>query len=947
VSDTEPCPDEVDLHSLADGTLGRQRAAVIRDHIGDCDTCRRTVAEVVRTMPRTSARLSDAPGPDETTHRYELRRLLATGGMGEVFLARDTLLERDVAIKLLHEEEQSPESLAQSRRRLLREAQALARLAHPNVVSVFDHGLMDGRPFLAMEYVEGRTLREWIADDHPPLDKVLEVLLQVGRGLVAAHELGLVHRDVKPDNVLVGSDGRARVTDFGLARAIDPSSSASVDGTSRAGPGDSEIAGTPAYMPPEQFSGGTPDARWDQYAFAVMAHEAVFGVRPSALTDRSQPRATARTDGAPLVHVDRVLQRGLAPDPDARFPSLRALLDALASPHVPKRRARTWHIALGTTGLLVGITVVGWALARRAPVSSSPPGLHSSCGGAAGGCIAPLVCKYPSGNYCGASGALGVCAWPADDCGTKSTEVCGCDGVTYRTRCEAHRAGAASAYGGGCVACSADEICPDVSETGSRTPAFCHVASGEVRDQRAPMGTCWPRPSACPKGDALVCAWDGQTYESACEARRAGFDVAHAGACKEVQREPARVGAGVTLRTSDSLAFGAPEEVGMNARPLVRLAHWVESERLPLLSLLISRNGVVVFELYTFGVEREDAHYTMGATAALTSALVGVLVDRHLIGGPEASVADVLPEALFPDADARRRFRGVTVRNVLDMSALDAPVPPEEHTPEAVERGRRFVASTDRVRFALGQPLLDAPGTSFRISEITPEIAIGMIRGASKTTALEFAETSLFGPMDFKNYEWMYRDAAGNDMGGYGLRLRPIDMQKLGILYLREGAWGGRRLLSSDWVRRSFIPTVKRNRDHRAPDYGAYWTSLDFGVLPSRGGTQAGRAWVGHAALGWKGQRIAVFPEAGVVVTMTGVIEPPDDETAIFARVIRDFVMPAVDAAPVGDALPSAALRDSLDRVRAAAPSPVKEPREARLVPGVLPKEPPHQAPSK
>jgi CubicO group peptidase (beta-lactamase class C family) len=436
-----------------------------------------------------------------------------------------------------------------------------------------------------------------------------------------------------------------------------------------------------------------------------------------------------------------------------------------------------------------------------------------------------------------------------------------------------------------------------------------------------------------------VCGWDRRTYESACDARRSGTDVEHAGPCTPDalgERRPPDLAA--TGLGSGGLSFGAPDEQGLDARPLMALAEWIEREKLPIFSLLVSRNGVLVCELYTSGLTRDHAHYLMGATSSVTSALMGVAIDRHLVRSPETSLADALPASVFPSVADRERFRRVTIRDVLGMSALDAPVPPQDKSESGKERQRQFLASPNRTKFALSQPVLAEPGSSFQSTAITADLATGILEYAAHTSALELAEDALFGPMGFQNYEWMHQDKTGIDSGAYGLRLRPVDMQKVGVLYLGEGVWEGKRLLSSDWVRRSFSPWI-RTTEGVAPDYGYYWSTVDYGTPTT---AQAPSRWLAHVAQGWKGQRIAVFAEQGVVVTMTGILEPPEDETAIFRRVIRDHVMPSIDGTGAAPAHPDASLRaaleEVLERVRKA-PLRLKQEPEPRMVPSIEPKE--------
>lgn len=287
---------------------------------------------------RLDATLSDAsdgpPTPElsfERIGRYEVRGLLGQGGMGEVYDCYDADLDRPVAVKLLHESNDSA--------RLLREARGLARLSHPNVVAVYEVGVQEGVPFLAMELVIGQTLGRWLAAHRRarPGDwkEVLDVLMQAGRGLEAAHAAGLVHRDFKPDNVIVGVDGRVRVLDFGLARGAAEASDVDRTLTSP-----DAIVGTPHYMSLEQWSGRPCTRATDQFAFCVVAHEALFGVRPFVgehfwqLPHKISTGALEPIPGDSLVpqRLYHAIVRGLAGEPSARWPSLGALLSALEAP---------------------------------------------------------------------------------------------------------------------------------------------------------------------------------------------------------------------------------------------------------------------------------------------------------------------------------------------------------------------------------------------------------------------------------------------------------------------------------------------------------------------------------------------------------------------------------------------------------------------------------------
>ena len=214
----------------------------------------------------------------DSVGRYVISSRLGAGGMGVVYAAYDPELDRRVALKLLHASKGPAGSKA--RRSLLREAQALAKLSHPNVITVHDVGLHEERIFLAMEFIEGQTLGRWLGSPRS-WSEVLDVMVQAGQGLMAAHDKGLEHRDFKPENVMIGTDGRVRVLDFGLAR---PASGGEVssesdgfvprdDALSTEQTSFGKLVGTPAYMAPEQFEHATTDARTDQFAYCVTLWE--------------------------------------------------------------------------------------------------------------------------------------------------------------------------------------------------------------------------------------------------------------------------------------------------------------------------------------------------------------------------------------------------------------------------------------------------------------------------------------------------------------------------------------------------------------------------------------------------------------------------------------------------------------------------------------------------
>ena len=252
--------------------------------------------------------------------RYELEELVGTGGMSSVYRARDRLLERHVALKILHPHHSSDEDFVQ---RFRKEARLVAQLSHPNIVTVIDRGDDGGRQFIVFEYVEGENLKEVVTREGPlPLRRVLELALQIGRGLAFAHSQGLVHRDVKPQNVLMNGDDQAKVTDFGIARSIDVDVGVTQTGT---------VLGTSAYIAPEQASGGDITPQTDVYSLGVVLYELLTGEVPfpgesfvavamKHINDPPPSLLERRPDTPPRLAA--AVDRALAKEPGERFGSM-------------------------------------------------------------------------------------------------------------------------------------------------------------------------------------------------------------------------------------------------------------------------------------------------------------------------------------------------------------------------------------------------------------------------------------------------------------------------------------------------------------------------------------------------------------------------------------------------------------------------------------------------
>jgi serine/threonine-protein kinase len=308
--------------------------------------------------------------------RYELEELVGEGGMSTVYRAYDTVLERRVAIKILHEHySRDPEYVERFRR----EARAIARLAHPNVVTVIDRGEWEGRQFIVFEHVAGENLKAVSVREGPlPVDRALTLACQIARALAFAHDLGIVHRDVKPHNVLLDGSGTAKVTDFGIARALDSDDALTATGT---------VLGTGQYISPEQANGQRGDERSDQYSLGVVTYELLTGRVPYSGDTLMAVAMRHVRDPVPSVRalrpevperVDAVVARAMAKRPQDRFESMEALAGALESCLVEMREAQARSRNDDTGVLAISPPPRGPAAPEPSTRVSAPPAREKS-----------------------------------------------------------------------------------------------------------------------------------------------------------------------------------------------------------------------------------------------------------------------------------------------------------------------------------------------------------------------------------------------------------------------------------------------------------------------------------------------------------------------------------------------------------------------------------------
>ncbi len=449
--------------AFVEGRLAAEEVGGIDEHLDGCSVCRKLVAAAAKVVFESQSSVSGpgrSPSPDAsppslapgtTISRYVVERMLGSGAAGLVYEAHDPKLKRKVALKLLRP---GQPNLPHQNRRLLREAETMAQLAHPNVVNVFDAGtvVLGGieHVFIVMELVPGDTLAAWLGGAPRGWREVLSAFAQAGRGLAAAHAASLVHRDFKPENVLVGSDGRVRVTDFGLARSTTatervtvPETAASADLPDGGKDAKTAVAGTPIYMAPEQFLGATADAGTDQFAYCVALFLGLYGRHPrgGSIGDLAALARTKRGDDPEILvptktNVPRLLGeiivRGLSTRPAGRHRSMDALVTALDDVLSRHSRRNRGVLLAGIAAAAVAAAALGAVLSMRgtpAPVcgnGTAETGEECDDGNAsdADGCLA--TCRLAS---CG-DGRLRLGVEECDD-GNQADN----DGCAYCLRC--------------------------------------------------------------------------------------------------------------------------------------------------------------------------------------------------------------------------------------------------------------------------------------------------------------------------------------------------------------------------------------------------------------------------------------------------------------------------------------------------------------------------------
>jgi len=378
---------------------------------------------------------------------------------------------------------------------------------------------------------------------------------------------------------------------------------------------------------------------------------------------------------------------------------------------------------------------------------------------------------------------------------------------------------------------------------------------------------------------------------------------------------------------SSEIQIGKASEEGMDELKLMALADFIDDNpRLSIFSILISKNGKLVFELYTGQIKQDYSHYLMSVTKSVLSTLVGIAIDQGKITSENTPLSETIPKKLLSTKRQVDAFSKVNLQNVMGMSALSTPDPPRDISATARARQDKYLNSSNYMKFLVEQPLLRNIGRAFLYNDETPTLASGILSYTTGLSAFDYGCDTLFKDLSCKNMEWMHSDRTGINMGGYGLRLRPLDMQKIGITILQKGKWQDKQVVSSAWVEKIYQPYISSSGVNSPANYGWYWWRQNYG---------SSKTFL--EANGWKGQRIAIQPDLGLVVTMTGCLERERcDEQKVFSDIMSKYVIPA--AKGPGTSAPNNSIEEKLQKINKGQ-ARFNKAMETRMIPSVALKE--------
>lgn len=324
----------------------------------------------------------------------------------------------------------------------------------------------------------------------------------------------------------------------------------------------------------------------------------------------------------------------------------------------------------------------------------------------------------------------------------------------------------------------------------------------------------------------------------------------------------------MTELRADDLPEATPESQGMRSDRLREMAEYVRGEGLDVRSLVIVRNGRLVLEWYAGGVTRDHNHNLYSITKSVVATLAGIAIAEGVLPGPKATIGEMLPgSGGRPGVGAIKLADLLTMRSGFPVARANRPTGPERELFDRLNR------ASERTRFALEElSLVRKPGDVFAYNNVDPQVVLAAIEKGSRDRIFEFADEKLFVSLGFENAVWKFLDKTGQVPGGYGLRLRAIDLAKLGLLHLARGSWNGRELLPEDWV-------GSATRDQTGTGYGYYWW-IDAGTGS-------------YSAKGVRGQRLHVVPGQNLLFVMTAEL-PPARTPSITKKMFEEFVLDAV-----------------------------------------------------
>ena len=438
---------------------------------------------------------------------------------------------------------------------------------------------------------------------------------------------------------------------------------------------------------------------------------------------------------------------------------------------------------------------------------------------------------------------------------------------------------------------SQEDRCPFIN-----TAADCEteaLAKGlrigsEEYDFEGDYGTkgCYAHDSGTYEGIAFF-GTGGDTVDMEADAQTANGQYRVTGPCSEIVEGTENIDlsdCSYSLPSCKEVDFSEPSQVGLNPKNLAELSEWfLEKKDLPIFSLLIARENKLVYELYSGDIKPEMSHYLFSTTKSVTSALVGAAIAEGKISGVDVPISQIIPSKLFSSPEQQNRWDAVTLKNALGMSAHSVATPPHDNSPEANARQERLNVH-NRLTMVLGQDIMENPGEKFLYNDLTPYLVSGALAYNVGTDLLTFGGQTIFGKLGFHNEDWLHQDPSGLDIGGYGLKLRPVDMLKFGLTYLNEGVYKGKRILPKEWVDLAYKPYMPPDVEYL--NYGYYWW----------------KGWYQHngvvyetiEANGWRGQHIVIMPKLKLVLVATHYLNDEDDKKDLKRLYLEKYILPAI-----------------------------------------------------